>query len=71
MTTLSERLAELSGKATPGAWDVNGEEIANHVFAVASVWEAGDDPDSEETATAALIVELVNAYRAGRLIVKD
>ena len=85
MTTLSERLAELSGKATLGDWQsVKGVEEADDMrcgisamrgalgYLIATIENGapGDFCDTEE-ANAALIVELVNAYRAGRLIVKD
>lgn len=70
MTTLSERLAELSGKATVGPWKQSwGPDDPNI--------DCGDgktliyDEGGHTAIDAALIVELVNAYRAGRLIVKD
>lgn len=75
MTTLSERLAELSGKATEGDW-----EVCEDATGVTFVSGQGGDPVCElgysdglfsASDDAALIVELVNAYRAGRLIVKD
>ena len=80
MTTLSERLAELSGKATDGPWAVCTDAIGDTFIASTSdsletICEVGvgldDEDQSRIEANAALIVELVNAYRAGRLIVKD
>lgn len=99
MTTLSERLAELSGKATEGDWRITGV-MAGHkadIFVPTAKMITDCDhvarlfaPKPERSpacslvamqmtreaiaiieANAALIVELVNAYRAGRLIVKD
>lgn len=82
MTTLSERLAELSGKATAGDWRTrhNKSRTANlllhegrgHIGECDSYSEGIWGPSLEQReANATLIVELVNAYRAGRLIVKD
>ncbi len=94
MTTLSERLAELSGKATPGDWlaDEDPAQDGDHSTMVMipgangqyGTWIAGCCHNwtdaafgerriswKEAETNAALIVELVNAYRAGRLIVKD
>ena len=69
MTTLSERLAELSGKATEGDWQTSPLSQETQIYSRHHAYLGtmrdfhGDD--------AALIVELVNAYRAGRLIVKE
>ncbi len=74
MNTLSERLAELSGKATPGSWSHYTEREQAGFCMVRTYLQAydGDHLASRiEPENAALIVELVNAYRAGRLIVKD
>ena len=79
MNTLSERLAELSGKATPGDWeacdrgdygDFDGDSrvILGNDMRVAVVQSDGRE---ETEANADFVSELVNAYRAGRLIVKD
>jgi len=73
MTTLSERLAELSGEATPGAFR-QGTDPANSYRIYANIGRVAEVICGESRAneaTAALIVELVNAYRAGRLIVKE
>ena len=85
MTTLSERLAELSGKATAGKWRHYNEVFrpqlgTRRVTEIQPArrgkpiinWQGFDgDQARKGNANAALIVELVNAYRAGRLIVKD
>lgn len=91
MTPLSERLAELSGKATDGPWqqrddqtsegwvtiigNVDGEYVEGQACFTYDVVTVCEDEFGERlpnvSANAALIVELVNAYRAGRLIVKD
>ncbi len=74
MTTLSERLAELSGKATPGTLVAAGWGDGSSQMGMTNIFNEDQEllvmeciPESD----AALIVELVNAYRAGRLIVKD
>ena len=76
MTTLSERLAELSGKATDWPWTVDGEPDNQIIWSsptdrVCFMAHSNGRDTERDIATAALIVELVNAYRAGRLIVKD
>lgn len=94
MNTLSERLAELSGKATPGDWktEYDPTDGKDHATAICLPGRSGlhgtflayfqhnwNDADyaerriswKEAETNAALIVELVNAFRAGRLIVKD
>lgn len=93
MTPLSERLAELSGKATGGPWstcyydagDMDHYDNCPSIQAPASEdcavihwdgfkqrhWTSANGDQRQIDANAALIVELVNALRAGRLIVKD
>lgn len=80
MTTLNERLAELSRKATGDPWavctDATGDTfIASMSDSAETICEFGCGQDDEDQslldADAALSVELVNAYRAGRLIVKE
>lgn len=80
MNTLSERLAELPGKETGEPWavctDATGDTfIASMTDSAETICEFGAGQDDEDQsrlgADAALIVMLVNAYRAGRLIVKD
>lgn len=77
MTPLSERLAELSGKATPGDWEWDAGLIPpDGPGRYADIYTPDEDGEpiiitefndglSEGRSNAALIVELVNAYRWG------
>ena len=74
MNTLSERLAELSGKATGGPWQCSQDGTGDLFISGAGgayIMEIGCPDDDAAEADAALSVELVNAYRTGRLIVKE